>query len=354
MISVQKEIEKCFKCGMCRAVCPVLEAENVEIVSPRAKVALCEAVEAGRIGFSKTTLGILDMCTGCQACSLNCPSGTDPYALATLVRFENKRAKPALLEPTGPVSSLLVHVLSNPQKNLDGLNRRRQRGSVRVGYFVGCVEANRLRAVPENALTILGNLGITVGVPEDQVCCGWPYILVGRLDSARELALRNKKAFEGFDVVLASCPHCITTLSREYASLLGIGAFGKVVKDVLRFLVEKDLDRLLTLEGNAPRTLYSHPCRMGRGKDKDMTHILFLRKHLGKSLIELDAELCCGAPLELVSPALGRTIFERKMDRITHSGSSVVRSGCPFCVLAIGSGFDTPAKHVMEDIRIAT
>lgn len=354
MISVQKEIEKCFKCGLCRAVCPVLEAESVEIVSPRAKVALCEAVEAGRIGFSKTTLDILEKCTGCQACGVNCPSGTDPYALTALVRFESGGVKSALPEPTGPVSSLLLQVLSNPQKNLDGLDRRTPYGSARVGYFVGCVEANSLRAVPQNVLTILERLGITVGVPEDQVCCGWPHILVGRLDSARKLALRNKKAFEGFDVVLASCPHCVTTLSREYASLLGVGTFANIVKDVLRFLVEKDLDRLLTLEGNSSRTLYSHPCRMGRGRDKDMTHILFLRKHLGKSLIELDAELCCGAPLELVSPVLGRSVFEMKTNRMPRSSGVVVRSGCPFCVLAIGSGFDTPAKHVMEDIRVAT
>ena len=354
MISVQKEIEKCFKCGLCRAVCPVLEAESVEIVSPRAKMALCAAVETGRIGLSKTALDILNMCTGCQACSSNCPSGSDPYALTALVRFENGRVKSALPEPTSPVSSFLLHVLSNPQKNLDGLAKRAQRGTARVGYFVGCVEANSLRAVPENVLTILERFGLNVGVPEDQVCCGWPYVLVGELDSARKLALRNRKAFEGFEVVLSSCPHCVTTLSREYASLLGVGTFANIVKDVLRFLVEKDLDRLLTLEGNSSRTLYSHPCRMGRGKDKDTTHALFLKKHLGESLTELDDDLCCGAPLELVSPALGRSMFELKMRRVVRSGCGVVRSGCPFCVLAIDSGSDTPAKHVMEDIRIAT
>ena len=354
MISVQKEIEKCFKCGLCRAVCPVLAAEKLEIVSPRAKVALCAAVETGRIGLSKTALDILNMCTGCQACSSNCPSGSDPYALTALVRFENGRVKSALPEPTSPVSSFLLHVLSNPQKNLDGLAKRVQRGTARVGYFVGCVEASRLRVVPQNVLTILESLGLNVGIPEEQVCCGWPYVLVGELDSARKLALRNRKAFEGFEVVLSSCPHCITTLSREYASLFGIEIFGKLVKDVLCFLEEKDLDRLLTLEGKASRTFYSHPCRMGRGRDKDTTHITFLRKHLGESLTELDDDLCCGAPLELVSPALGRSIFELKMRSVARSGSGMVRSGCPFCVLAIGSGSDTPAKHVMEDIRIAT
>ena len=354
MISVQKEIEKCFKCGLCRAVCPVLAAEKLEIVSPRAKVALCAGVETGRIGLSKTALDILNMCTGCQACSSNCPSGSEPYALTALVRFENRRVKSALPEPNSPVSSLLLQALSNPQKNLDGLVKKTHSGAARVGYFVGCAEANSLRAVPENVLTVLEGLGLNVGIPEDQVCCGWPYVLVGELDAARKLALRNRKAFEGFEVVLSSCPHCITTLSREYASLFGIGTFGKLVKHVFCFLEEKDLNRLLTFEGKASRTLYSHACRMGRGKDKDTTHFLFLKKHLGESLTELDDDLCCGAPLELVSPALGQSIFELKMRGVARSGSGVVRSGCPFCVLAIGSGSDTPAKHVMEDIRIAT
>lgn len=354
MISIKKEIEKCFKCGLCRAVCPVLAAEKLEIVSPRAKVALCEAIETGRIGLSKKALEILNMCTGCQACSSNCPSGSDPYALTTLVRFENERVRYALPEPTSLVSSLLLQVLSNPQKNLDGLAKRVERGKARIGYFVGCVEASKLRAVPRNVLTVLEGLGLNVGIPEDQVCCGWPHILVGDLDAARKLAIRNKKAFEGFEVVLSSCPHCITILSREYASLFGIGVFGKLVKDVLCFLQEKDLDKLLTFEANASRTLYSHPCRMGRGRDKNKTHIDFLRKHLGESFAELDSDLCCGAPLELVSPALGRTVFEMKMRAVASSASAVVRSGCPFCVLAIGSGSESEAKHVMEDVRIAT
>ncbi|MFQ5905590.1 MAG: (Fe-S)-binding protein, partial [bacterium] len=311
---------------MCRAVCPVVEAELVETASPRAKVALCEAVKEGRLGISRALLDILERCTGCRACSLNCTSGTDPYGLAVLTRFEHMREEPRLPETTWSVSAFLRDVFVNPEKEIGEFRRKGRHVRARVAYFIGCAEASRLAEVPRNLLRVFENLGVETMVPEEQVCCGWPHILLGRLDSAKKLALRNRRAFQGFDIVLASCPHCLNTLTFDYPSLLGITTFRERTKDVLTYLVEEDHDKKLKMRRDSSRVLYARACRMGRGKDGETLHLSLLKKHMGKFLAEMNSNLCCGAPLQLLVPPLSRSMLENRMREIEGSGSSLVLS----------------------------
>jgi len=265
------------------------------------------------------------------------------------------------------VSDFLLDVLANPEKEIGAYATKMGLGTPRVGYFIGCAEARRLTVVPRNILGLFKNLGIEIEIPEGQVCCGWPHTLLGRLDSAKKLALRNRKAFESFDVVLVSCPHCLNTLTSEYSFLLGIGAFEDRAKDVLTFLTEKNLHRRLKIKCEPARILYSHPCRMGRGRSRETLHLNFLKEHAGRAVVKTDSDLCCGAPLQLLSPALSQSMLRKKVNEIMNienrtskiehrksknSGSSAVLSSCPFCVLAVKSSCDKPVRHLMENITV--
>ncbi|HGE72161.1 TPA: (Fe-S)-binding protein, partial [Candidatus Poribacteria bacterium] len=43
------EIKDCSKCGICRAVCPIFFIVNDEVMSPRGRVSLVEAMLEGNL-----------------------------------------------------------------------------------------------------------------------------------------------------------------------------------------------------------------------------------------------------------------------------------------------------------------
>lgn len=61
-------LEKCYNCGLCKALCPVLAAEQCETTGPRGKVLLLKGGVQSEL-FLK--------CTLCKACEVSCPLHLD-------------------------------------------------------------------------------------------------------------------------------------------------------------------------------------------------------------------------------------------------------------------------------------
>ncbi len=61
-------LEKCSRCGLCKAACPVMAAEFDETIGPRGR-----AIQIKEAAFSDA----LFKCTLCRNCSLACPAGID-------------------------------------------------------------------------------------------------------------------------------------------------------------------------------------------------------------------------------------------------------------------------------------
>jgi Fe-S oxidoreductase len=59
-------IEKCFRCGLCRELCPVLRVEREEQFSPRGKAIIIDNSNFEKIVYD---------CTLCKACEKKCPAG---------------------------------------------------------------------------------------------------------------------------------------------------------------------------------------------------------------------------------------------------------------------------------------
>jgi glycolate oxidase iron-sulfur subunit len=62
---IQEIVEKCTKCGMCKAVCPVFSAILEESSSPRGKMLLLNSNIYDKLLYD---------CTLCKACELRCMS----------------------------------------------------------------------------------------------------------------------------------------------------------------------------------------------------------------------------------------------------------------------------------------
>src|SRR3989337_3736006 len=89
---LRDEIDKCVRCGTCRATCPTTKALGIETASPRGRVSLVDAYSKNEIGLTEVYLKHLKECTLCGACRSNCPNGVDTIAILAAAK-ERKKAQ---------------------------------------------------------------------------------------------------------------------------------------------------------------------------------------------------------------------------------------------------------------------
>jgi Fe-S oxidoreductase len=88
-----------------------------------------------------------------------------------------------------------------------------QTGNHEVIYFTGCVSSLYPQAygLPQSMVRLLERAGVEYAVlGGDEVCCGYPLIISGLEDEAREMARANVRHVRqaGAKRVIVTCPSC--------------------------------------------------------------------------------------------------------------------------------------------------
>lgn len=74
------ETFQCVQCGYCLPACPTYQVLEKESASPRGRIALVKAAAEGKIDLLDHLAEPIDLCLGCRACEVACPSGV-PYGV---------------------------------------------------------------------------------------------------------------------------------------------------------------------------------------------------------------------------------------------------------------------------------
>ena len=266
----RQKLDQCIHCGLCLQACPTYNVLQLEMDSPRGRIALLRAAADGRLAPAALAAGVfqehIDLCLGCRACETACPSGVQYGLLLETARAVIAERQPAATPQRAAQWAGLRELLPHrgrlrrwpaawrsinawdwtPWPAASPSCRRRcapcraccrrlrldypamsrpapalgvRRG--RVAFFAGCIQDAFLAGVNAATIRVLQRNGYEVHFPAAQTCCGAASLHTGDQDFARTLARRNIDAFAGgdYDAIVNNAGGCGATL-KEYDHLL--------------------------------------------------------------------------------------------------------------------------------------
>jgi len=211
-------------------------------------------------------------------------------------------------------------------------------------YFVGCVSAMfpMSYGIPQSFATVLKRAGVhftTLG--EEEQCCGFPLLMAGQLEQAKDLIRHNVEQMRelGVPQVVMTCPSCYHMWHHTYPEVLGEELGFEVVHAVE---VLSDLVSAGRLELTEPKrggvVTYHDPCDLGRKSGIYDLPREILEQMPGYTLVEMQQSrehaLCCGGggDLETFDPDLVQEVAAKRIAQAAEVEANVLVSACPQCV----------------------
>ena len=389
-----QEAEKCSRCGVCAAVCPVFRELQRETYSSRGKTEIAKALVAGELPYSSYTEDIFSKCLLCLTCKGACPAGVDQGKLilgirAELVKrkglpFSKKVAFKYLLKNRSLFEKALkafsyLQMFAPPKGDgqlrhlpffLSAFGKRRlipdlsktplrkefpevippskAPAQMRAGLFSGCFIDFVDPAIGRSLIRVLGRHGVEVVFPKKQTCCGIPVFMSGDLQNGLDLLKMNIEAFAPYklDAIIVACATCGSALKESYKTLVEgesqewkdrVGAFSGKVLDIAEFLIQK-IKLTKGEKESLQKVTYHDPCHLNRGQGVLSQPREVLKNLPGITLVEMrDAQRCCGGggSFSFYNYDLSQQISRQKVEDIQATKASVVVTGCPGCMLQL-------------------
>jgi glycolate oxidase iron-sulfur subunit len=388
----------CVHCGLCLSACPTYLETGNENDSPRGRIYLMRAFQSGRSSLSDDAVRHIDLCLGCRACEVACPSGVQygellestrehiekHYRRSTFQTFLRRvaiekifpfpsRMKLALL-PAKVIRALhaesilprfareALSLVPSDAKEGRLLERSAATAPVkaRVGFIRGCVMNVLFGETNEASIQLLNAAGYEVVTPPAQVCCGALYAHGGNLDEARACARRNIEVFEKhpLDAIVINAAGCGSTL-KEYGHLLHddpewaerAAAFGAKVKDLTEVLEKSNVQSL-----GSKVVTYHDACHLAHAQRITKQPRDLVKAVAGNNFVELpESDVCCGSAgsYNLTEPEMAERLQRRKTENILKTGARIVVTTNPGCILQMRAGLRKADAEQIEVLHLA-
>ena len=241
--------------------------------------------------------------------------------------------------------------------------------TMRIALFVPCYVDQLKPEVGLDALAVFDALGFKVEYPEDQTCCGQPFVTAGERGRARSLGQHFLNVFDDFDEIVTLSGSCAANVRRQLPLLVPGTRAERVAgrtREFCEFLVDHEVEsralgRFACRVGLHPSCHALRDLGLGTASESrapgrvDPARAL-LSKIADLELVDLDRQdECCGfgglfsIEEEAVSCRMG-------LDRLADhrgAGAEVIASTDTSCLLhleglAKKNRFDVRTMHVAE------
>ena len=272
---------RCVGVGACRAggggMCPSYQATLDERHSTRGRARVLFEMLDGRLSDdgwrSEETLGALDLCLMCKACSSECPTSVDmaTYKAEFLHHHYRRRLRPRAhlsmgwlpvwLAAARRLPRLSNAALRSPRlslllKRLGGIDPRRELpllapapvgagaasarrtpvGDDRVIIWLDTFTRSFSPGVVEDATAVLQAAGYSVNVAGAGLCCGLTWLSTGQLTVARGVMAKTVAALDssaGGSPIVVLEPSCAAALRDDAVKLLDSHAARRVASRIV-------------------------------------------------------------------------------------------------------------------------
>ncbi len=365
------DMTSCTECGRCQSQCPAWHTDKP--LSPKLLImamrdhAMAKVVETENLVGEKAPieLDVLWSCTSCGACVEECP-----VDIEHVDHIVNMRRFQVLVESEFPAE--LGGTFRNLEKagNPWGANKQDREGwiaecdfpvkvvsgelpeDVEYLFWVGCAGAyeERAKKTTKAVAELLHMAGVNFAVlGKRETCTGDPARRSGNEFLYQILSQENIATFnetfggrpKGKKKVVVTCPHCFTTIGRDYAQ----SGFE------LEMLHHTQLLNTLIKEGRLKpsphkpdkKLTYHDPCYLGR-HNQIYAPPRELLEASGCDVEEMprnkERSFCCGGGggRMWMEEKIGTRINLNRVDEAIDTGAEEVAVACPFCRVMVGDG----------------
>jgi Fe-S oxidoreductase len=401
------DLGTCTECGRCQSQCPAWVTGKP--LSPKqlildlrdhafAKAPYLLADEDGRVGLSAEVLaeaerplvgpmsenGVIDpeviwACTNCGACVNECP-----VDIEHIDHINGMRRHQVLIESAFPTEATTM--LNNLERrgNPWGMAEDRRAdwiteldfevpvvdgeigADIEYLYWVGCAGAleDRAKKATKAIAELLHVAGVKFAVlGPAEACTGDPARRLGNEFVFSMLAQQNIETLNDAKVkkVIASCPHCFNTISREYPQLGGNYEVIHHTQLLARLVEEGKLTPVTPVD---EKITYHDPCFLGRHNKVYTPPRAIIDAVPGTTAEEMHRckgkGFCCGAggARMWLEERTGKRINTERIEEALALDPDTVTTACPFCMVMLGDAVNAKkaageAKDTLEVIDVA-
>jgi L-lactate dehydrogenase complex protein LldE len=209
---------------------------------------------------------------------------------------------------------------------------------VRVGLFITCFNDTMWPGAGRAAVTVLERLGVEVGFPPEQTCCGQMHFNSGYRAECVPLVERFNRAFEGYEAIVTPSPSCAAMVRHHHPTVAAVPATAPPLYELCEFLVDvlgvTDVGAVF-----AERVAFHPTCHSRRLLGIGDRPERLLRAVRGLELVELPrAESCCGfgGTFSVKNPDTSAAMGADKVADVLATGAQVLAAADTSCLLHIG------------------
>jgi glycolate oxidase iron-sulfur subunit len=400
MMKVLEEgVQRCSRCGMCQAVCPLYAATGHEKDVARGKLLLLDGLIREMFQNPEGVAERLDHCLLCGACEAGCPrqvsvleifftarsiiTGYQGLSLFKKILFRRIMAYPGIfdrlmewgargqylfLKPYGTrtgdsCSHLVSPILSRrhmvpiapvPFHQMEfRAGKKFPLTGPRVGLFIGCLLDKLFPETAKIIVDVLAHHGASVMIPQSQGCCGIPMLASGDRESFNRLVDHHLQLFNAadFDYLVTGCATCTATIKKIWPSMAesqsihgkeDLAGLAEKVYDISEFLVKimgvLPSPASLKPDASTMKVTYHDPCHLRKTLKIYKEPRILIRANSKYAFSEMsEPDSCCGmgGSFNLKYYGTSTDIGLKKIDNIKDSGAAIVATGCPACMIQL-------------------